>query len=288
MRYWTAFALVFCTLSLQACGNVPQPFRPVSNAPPQRLTMPGITGIGVLPPAGLDADTADYIAEVISADLQGREVLAEAVDRAGMLSLTLEGNLRETVQNDQITTITLDWRLLNRSGEIVERIEQDLRVNSRDWADKNIIAADQIAADMSGRLAAMFAPATRGTTQTASISQWADIAVSIQRPKNAPGDGAQALGRALANRLGAEGFTPATDTADFVLGAVVSVNQYDAAQDDITVVWQVLTPNEENLGEVRLDNRIPRGSLDGSWDFVAEAIVEAAFPGILEIIASAL
>jgi len=65
----------------------------------------------------------------------------------------------------------------------------------------------------------------------------------------------------------------------------VSVIQYDAGQDDVAIVWQILNADGQNLGEVRLDNRIPRGELDGPWGMIAEAIVDGALPGLLEIIA---
>ena len=78
------------------------------------------------------------------------------------------------------------------------------------------------------------------------------------------------------------------DKPDYFIAGTVSVSRYDSVQDDIAVIWQVLSADGQGLGEVRLDNRIPTGELDGSWSMVAEAIIDAALPGIIEIIAATL
>lgn len=275
-------------LALQACGSLPQPFRPLPDSSNRLLTNPSGVGVGILPPAGIDDDVAAYMASWIATDLQRREILAEAVGRAGTLGFTLEGNLRDETRNGLETVVYFDWRLLNRSGEIVRRLNQSTTVETTAWLNSEVSTHNQIASNIASELAMMIAPQVEGPARQEPVSQWANVAVTIQRPQNAPGDGAQALGVALANRLGAEGFKPATDNPDIVLGAVVEVIPFDSAQDDISVIWQVLAPSGEMLGEVRLDNRIPRGDLDGAWGPVAGAIVDAGLPGILDIIGSTL
>jgi hypothetical protein len=59
-------------------------------------------------------------------------------------------------------------------------------------------------------------------------------------------------------------------------------------QDDIAIIWQVLDQDRQSMGEVRLDNRIPRGELDGAWGMIAEAVVDGAMPGLLEIISETI
>lgn len=281
-----AIVFIVTSLFLQACGNLPQPFRPLRQSSNPLLANPSGFGIGVLAPDGFDDETADHIAMSTAEELQRREVLAEAVEKAGTLGFTLEGNLRSRTLNESVTTLTLDWRLLNRAGEVVERLDQEISVDSTAWLNGNTEPLEMIAIDIATRVSFMFAPPIESETAQEPQSPWANVAVSIQRPQNAPGDGAQALGLALANRLSAVGFKPATDTPDIVIGATIGVAPYDAAQDDIAIVWQILSATGENLGEVRLDNRIPRGELDDTWGIVADAIVDTALPGILDIIAS--
>lgn len=271
---------------LQGCGNLPQPFRPLPNSSPPPLTNPRGAGIGVLPPTGIEADASDDIAARIATDLQDREILSQTVDRVGTLGFTLEGNLRDKVSGNLTTTLTFDWRLLTRNGQISQRLEQTTEVDSAEWVSGFPEPRRRIADDISSQLVMMFAPPVETIAPAAPSSPWAGISISIQRPQNAPGDGAEALGIALANRLGAAGFKPADDRPDVVLGALVDLSPYDAVQQEVAIVWQVLNADGEILGDVRLDNRIPAGSLDGAWGLAAEAIVEAAWPGILEIISS--
>lgn len=286
--YRPAFIVLISCLILQACGNLPQPFRRFPESSNPLLANPSGLAVGVLAPDGFDEETADQIAAWITAELQSREVLAEAVERAGVLGFTLEGNLRDESSNRSTTTLTLDWRLLNRSGEIIERMDQRIDIDSTAELTGRVEPGELIAIDIATQLSLMIAPPVENTIPQEPQSQWANIAVSIQRPQNAPGDGAQALGIALANRLSTEGFKPATGTPDIVISAIIGVVPYDATQDDITIVWQVLSAAGENIGEVRLDNRIPRGELDETWGLVADAIVDAAVPGILDIIASSV
>ncbi len=181
--------------------------------------------------------------------------------------------------------MTLNWRLLNRLGQIVERLDQDVYVETAPWVEGSITEQNHVADDIAVRLAVLLAPPV--TTQPVEIplAPWTGLTATIQKPVSAPGDGAESLGNAMASRLAREGFKPATGTPDVIFAATVSVAQYDAGQDDVTIIWQILTPGGQNLGEVRLDNRIPRGELDGPWGMIAEAIVDGAVPGLLEIIA---
>lgn len=275
---------LLASTTLVACGAVPQPFRRAPNTQNPLLANPSGAGLGVLPPAGIDRAAASYIAGRIADDLRQQEIPAEAVSRTGVLSFTAEGNLSDSSDDGFLTTLRFDWRLLNRLGQIVTRLSQTVQVESAAWVGDNSIAHDQVASDMAARLVLLLAPSIAVERPIETKSPWNGLTATIQRPETAPGDGAQSLGNAMANRLVREGFKSADGTPDVVFAATVNVTRYDISQDDIAIIWQVLDPEGQNLGEVRLDNRIPRGELDGSWGMIAEAIVDGAMPGLLEII----
>ncbi|MEQ8509442.1 MAG: hypothetical protein RIB43_10590 [Rhodospirillaceae bacterium] len=279
----TSFAAL---ISLAGCGNVPQPFRRAQNTSNPLLANPSGAGIGILPPAGLDDLSGRYIANSIAETLRQQEIPAEALDRAGVLAFTVEGNLNDATIENGVAQVAFDWRLLNRLGEIIERLNQEIEINSLAWIDKDDVALDAIANNISAQLILLLAPPVATTPNLPETKPWAGLTVTIQRPETAPGDGAQALGRALANRLLAEGFQPPEDEADFIISARISLSIFDAVQDDVSILWSILSPDGENLGDVRLDNRIPRGQLDGAWGQIAEAIVDSAFPGLLQIVVS--
>lgn len=270
---------------LTACGNVPQPFRRADSFSNPLLANPSGAGIGVVPPVGIDSAAATYIAERIAEDLREREIPAEAVDRTGILSFTLEGNLWDSTEDGSATVLTFNWRLLNRLGQIVERLDQDVYVETTPWTSGSTIEQNHVADDIAIRLAVLLAPPIDTQPIETPASPWNGLTATIQKPVMAPGDGAQSLGNAMASRLAREGFEPATGIPDVIFAATVSVTQYDAAQDDVAIIWQILNAEGQNLGEVRLDNRIPRGELDGPWGMIADAIVDSALPGLLEIVA---
>jgi len=273
-------------IGVGGCGNVPQPFRRTQNTSNPLLANPSGAGIGILPPAGLDDLSGRYVADRIAETLRQQEIPAEALDRAGVLGFTVEGNLSDVTVEDGVARVAFDWRLLNRLGEIIERLNQDIEIDSTTWTDQDELALNTVADDISAQLILLLAPPVIAAPNAPESKPWAGLTVTIERPETAPGDGAQALGRALANRLLAEGFQPPEDEADFVISASVSVSIFDASQDDVSILWTILSPDGENLGDVRLDNRIPRGQLDGAWGQIAEAIVDGAFPGLLQIVVS--
>ena len=273
-------------IGVAGCGNVPQPFRRTPNSSNPLLANPSGAGIAILPPIGLDNLSGRYVADRIAETLRQQEIPAEALDRAGLLGFTVEGNLSETSVEDGVARVTFDWRLLNRRGEIIERLNQDIENDASAWINQDEPALNAIADDISGQLILLLAPPVIAASNAPESKPWAGLTVTIERPETAPGDGAQALGRALANRLLAEGFQPPEDEADFVISASVSVSIFYFSQDDVSILWSILSPDGENLGEVRLDNRIPRGQLDGAWGEIAEAIIDGAFPGLLQIVVS--
>jgi hypothetical protein len=274
--------------ALVACGSVPQPFRRAPNTQNPLLANPSGAGLGVLPPAGIDRTAAFYIAGRIANDLKQQEIPAEAVSRTGILSFTADGNLSGFSDDGFLTTLSFNWRLLNRLGQVVTRLNQTVQVESAAWIAGDGAAHDRVAHDMAARLALLLAPSTDVERTPEQKRPWAGLTATIQRPETAPGDGAQSLGNAMANRLVREGFKPADGTPDIVLAAIVSMTEHDMTQDDIAIIWQVLDQDRQSMGEVRLDNRIPRGELDGAWGMIAEAVVDGAMPGLLEIISETI
>jgi hypothetical protein len=276
---------LFTSTALVACGSVPQPFRRASNTQNPLLANPSGAGLGVLPPAGIDRTIASNIADRIADNLRQQEIPAEAVSKTGVLGFTAEGNLSDSSDDGFLTTLSFDWRLLNRQGQIVTRLNQTVQVESAAWVEADSTAHNRVADDMSARLVLLLAPSIDVEPPPEQTTPWDGLTATIRRPDTAPGDGAQSLGNAMANRLAREGLKPTDGVPDVVLAATVNVTRYDLTQDDIAIIWQVLDSKEQSLGEVRLDNRIPRGELDGAWGMISEAIVDGAMPGLLEIIA---
>ena len=282
-----ALLLTLVLGALSGCGNIPRPFEPSAETVIPLPETPSTLGVGILPVSGLDSAQTVEMAEKIAEALRVSGIPAQAVNRAGQLGFTLEGTLNGATQSPDDASLRAVWRLTKRDNALVEEIEQ---VFPRGLRDRQTITPEletEIAQSIAAHIGSLWAP-TIAVPQDQGLPG-DGLTVTIQPPVSAPGDGNAALVRVLANRLIRLGFAPAVDNPSFVLAGTVTLKTYDSVQDDISVVWKVLDGNGDGveLGEVRLDNRIPRGDLDGAWGLIAEAIIDSALPGLVKIMVAA-
>jgi hypothetical protein len=102
----------------------------------------------------------------------------------------------------------------------------------------------------------------------------------------APGDGEQALERALSNRLLEEGFaissTPAVDA--YEIQGMVRLAPAAGGKESVRIDWTIFGPEGTRLGNVTQVNEIRRGSLDRHWGSAADAAADAAAHDILKLL----
>lgn len=102
----------------------------------------------------------------------------------------------------------------------------------------------------------------------------------------APGDGEQALERALSNRLLDQGFaitsTPAVDA--YEIQGTVRMAPAERGKEAIRIDWTIFGPEGTRLGNVTQMRVIRKGSLDRRWGAAADAAAEAATQDILKLI----
>ena len=272
-------------LLLSACGNLPQPFQNQSALELPLPATPSTMGIGVIPVFGITNEEGVLLSGLIADVMQQRDLPAQAVDGIGRMRFSLETTIIGTRRMQGFIEVGYEWRVLGRTRDTVRYAGSDsLVIDEGEWRNRSDAGFNQIANALANRVADEIAPPLSSPETTRS--PWQGLTVLIQPPEEAPGDGAVALSRTLAGRLSRLGFEPGGDKADFTVSGSVSLSQYDSVQDDIAILWQVRDTTGADLGEVRLDNRIPKGELDGSWGLVAEAIIDTALPGILEIMAA--
>ena len=280
-------AVLALAVGCSGCGNLPQPFRRAPDSTNPLLANPSGAGIGIVPVSGLPTNIGKEIADQIAALMQDADVPAESIDRVGLMGFTLEGNLDPLLPQGDSRNTAIDWRLINRQGEIVQRFDQVLAIRREALASGSTQAMSQISTDIGRRVLELIAPELDVVIDPPAPPPWQGAAILIRPPSGAPADGNMALGRALASRMGQAGLVPAETRLDFIVAGEVAVRPFDAELDDVSIAWTVLTPDEQVLGDVRLDNRVPRQQLRTSWPAIAEAVTEAALPGLLDIIAAA-
>lgn len=103
----------------------------------------------------------------------------------------------------------------------------------------------------------------------------------------APGDGEQALERALSNRLLDQGFaietTPAADAYE-IQGTVRLAPAASRGKENVRIDWTVFGPEGTRLGNVTQVKEIRAGSLDRHWGAAADAAATAAAHDILKLL----
>jgi hypothetical protein len=117
------------------------------------------------------------------------------------------------------------------------------------------------------------------TALAAERSAFIDVA-------GAPGDGEQALKRALSNRLQDEGFAirsmPAADA--YEIQGMVRLAPAARGKEDVRIDWTIFGPEGTRLGNVTQVKEIRKGSLDRHWGAAADAAADAAAHDILKLL----
>jgi len=279
------------TLVLTSCGNIPRPFEPHKQAFIPLLESPSTLGIGVLALPTDKPQAGQNLAEGIAAQLREHGIPSESVDRLGILGYSLEGSFVEERYSDQGSEVLINWSLKNRSGELIQSFSQSIPTKVLDNERLSDNSRKQVGQNLASRIKdslGLYLSNIPPASDTPSAKLIGDgLSVMIRPPFAAPGDGATSLAQTLANRLAQQGFSPGKDTWDLEIIGTVHVRNYDTVKDDIAITWRVVNALGKDLGEVKLDNRIPRGELNRPWGSIADAVIDSAFPGLMEIISSA-
>ena len=109
--------------------------------------------------------------------------------------------------------------------------------------------------------------------------------VSVPPVDGAPGDGSRSLARAMGAALRHAQIT-VDDKAEkpWVVAGRVSVTPLPQKQQHVEVVWELRRPDGDKIYEVKQENDIAAGQLDGSWGDIAWTIAGAAAEAIVPLI----
>ena len=102
----------------------------------------------------------------------------------------------------------------------------------------------------------------------------------------APGDGEQALTKALYDALAPRGVKPAsfTDTSVYEIEVLVRVEPESKTMQKVTINWIVFDVEGNTLGHVSQKKSVRKGSLDKRWGPAAKAAAGAAAGEIMDLI----
>jgi ribosomal protein S12 methylthiotransferase accessory factor YcaO len=127
--------------------------------------------------------------------------------------------------------------------------------------------------------AATFAAETGANTSSTDRLVYVTVA-------GAPGDGEQALTKALYEALAARGVKQAgfNDTNVYEIEVIVRVEPDAGGKQSVKINWIVFDAEGNTLGHVSQSKSIRKGSLDKSWGPAAKAAAGAASGEIMELL----
>lgn len=256
-------------LIVAACQPVPRPFQPSSKVAANPLLAPTAdSSVLVAPVIGAPAPQRDQFAELVAAALRDRDVPAS----------TRSASARSYLLQAERRGAALVFRLTDPNGLSAGAFEQPVPA-----------AFDR------GDVALLTGLAERTAAQTASYLQ-TDVGATIAAPPRkvairgidgAPGDGNQALARALAAILVRHSVALESEPGDdtFVVVGAVRLSDSGPGQQTVEIDWSLLRPDGRSVGAIHQKNAVPKGRLDGAWGDIAFAAAEGAAEGLLQVLA---
>jgi len=102
----------------------------------------------------------------------------------------------------------------------------------------------------------------------------------------APGDGEQALERALTNRLLDQGFAITSSPAAnaYEIQGMVRLTPAARGKENVRIDWTIFGPEGTRIGNVTQVREVRKGSLDQRWGAAADAAADAAAQDILKLL----
>lgn len=253
-------------------GNVPPPDSPI-------LSPRDSAGILVLPVAGAPAPLAADLAEAMAAALREAQIPASTHGR-NKRSYELSGTASEERLPDGRPAWAIEWVMRGADGKPLGRVPTRSEQPAERWPEGGAALAKEIAAADAPALARLVQdepPVASGTSEPT---------LSLRPVTGAPGDGGNALTRAMDNALRRARITLGDPRAEggYVLAGTVKMSPPVAGQQQVKVNWSLLGTDGKEIGQINQENAVPAGSLDGAWGDIAYAVANAAAPGVLALI----
>lgn len=275
------FAAVAVVLLLSACQPIPHPFD--RDVPPPNsgvLTPPDSAGVVVEPVAGAPEPTAHDLAAAMVAALQADDVPA-STSASNRGSYRLSGTATTKDVGGGNLLISIAWEMRDARGVPTSRQESALTLPDAVWRQggKGIAEFAHQSAPFLARMVESNAPAPRLDV---------DPLVAVRAVTGAPGDGGRSLGQAMEDALRRAKLALVQKPEDkprFVVQGNVNIAPPADGKQRVTISWSLLRADGGQIGQVKQENAVPAGSLDGAWGLTAYDVANAAAPGIAALIA---
>lgn len=287
------FFVVALIVVLSACGAVPKPFRETPRVTTGNLLLdvPTAVGIAVLPVRGAPAPLDMQISRAVAQRLQASEIPAEAVPENRGLGFTLLGEATTQDAGAADVSMVVTWTLRSRRGgnaaDPTRTYRQVITVPRSVWQGGDELAAGRLGTEAGlaiGDLINGIAPAAIAAAPAAAPPKPTFPSVSVKPVEGAPGDGQESLRLAVLQALNINGVRRDDINPEVTLDCRIVITPFDSSRQKVEISWRATHRDGKDMGNVRLDNTIPLGALDGAWGPTAFAIADAALNDLLTLL----
>ncbi len=278
--------LILLVVFLSACGQLPRPFArdadPDANPLAQNLYWEGVE---VPPLTGTTPPMGKLLAEAVVKQLDNGHQIPAALTGLDRSKYLLEGHVNvERRGVIGLVRYSITWKLTERGGPTIEEYTEDVNASQFEWDYGSPKLIRGIGERIGMRTAQRVLGDRYGTAgQDRLLGR---DGVYLAGVRGAPGDGNEALRRAMGVALGGGGLTLVNDPAKALhtVNAEVSVGTAEKGAQPIRIVWSVRDVTGDVIGTAEQANAVPAGSLDGRWGRTAAFVAAAAMDGIIRIV----
>lgn len=267
---------------LVGCQPLPHPFAddvPRNGSP--MLALRDSASVTIAPIEGAPRATAQKLGPAMASALQAKEIAAS--DRTASLgSYELLGRIQEMPPSHGKAALIASWELRDASGQQLGERAERLEAAAVDWEEGKDEVVAQLAAASAEQLVALFLDAAPNEAEIGGRTR-----LFVGSVEGAPGDGGEALARAITELLKKQDLAIITDPhadADLTLGAEVAVAGPKAGKQHVMIVWHLRRKDGGEIGTVGQENDVPAGLLDGAWGDVAYMVAVSAQDGIMQLV----
>ena len=278
------FTVLAIALLLAACQPLPHPF--ADDRPPAALLkVHDVAGVAIAPIEGAPAAIAEKLGAAVAKALLKRDIPASD-KTASLESYQLYGRVAESRPQHDRATVSAYWRLYDAKGRTVGEHSAKLEAPAGEWASASAEPIATLAGLSAEGLAPLLAEEAPAEAPKAA-SEAARIRVAVNPVSGAPGDGGKSLAAAVAavlKRLDLA-IVDKDQKPDLTVEGEVSVTPVKPDKQHVKIIWRVRRANGAEIGNVGMENDVPKGLIDGPWGDIAYSIAIAAGDGLMQLVA---
>jgi hypothetical protein len=270
-------------MAVQACGSIPQPFRPpeFSKQHNEFLLAPNSAGVVVRRIDGPVGWVGDALAQAMATALRDQGIVAGS-RWSNQHSLRLSASGYQKLHLDRPPELVMTWSLADGQGNVKQRRETRTVPIDAFWETPTPDMFRAIA-ERNAEMVVSWIDPTRNERAPRLVVL---PSLSVAAIEEAPGDGATSLHGTILLALRAERIPVSSDgDGELRVKPRIEVVPADTNTERVSITWILsVAADGAELGRVAQENTIPTGRLNGRWGAVAVAIADGAADGIAGLV----